>query len=158
MNRLCDRRGLGYPGAMGNFLVAMFDEIGARRRRLRAAMGDRGQAILGFLILGGLALGSVGLFVRAWMPAAAPWGFAIPVVFVLGFLLLDARRQSQVKSAAAPETVGPAHDWVVLWWSLGCALLGVAAFVIAWTAEPPPAPEEEIWTPPSGAVSVDMSP
>ena len=72
--------------------------------------------------------------------------------------LRAAKRIWRMKNRAAPETVGPAHDWVVLWWSLGCALLGVAAFVIAWTAEPPPAPEEEIWTPPSGAVSVDMSP
>jgi len=141
---------------MNAFFGSMFDEIGARRRRLRAALGDRGQAILGFLVLGGLAIGSLGLLVRDWMPAAAPWGFALPFVFVLGFVLLDARRQAQVKRIAEPGSVGPAHDWLVLWWSLGCALLGLAAFVIAWTAEPPPAPEEEIWTPPESAVSVDL--
>ncbi len=141
---------------MNAFFGSMFDEIGARRRRLRAALGDRGQAILGFLVLGGLAIGSLGLLVRDWMPGAAPWGFALPFVFVLGFVLLDARRQAQLERAAEPDRVGPAHDWLVLWWSLGCALLGLAAFVIAWTAEPPPAPEEEIWTPPESAVSVDL--
>ena len=96
---------------MGGFFSSLFTEMGARRRRLRAALGDRGQAMVEFLVLGGLLLGSLGLFVRAWMPAAAPWGFALPVVFV-----------------------------------------------IAWTAQPPPAQEEEIWTPPESSVSVDISP
>lgn len=136
----------------------MIEEMGARRRRLRAAVGERGQAVIGFLILGGLALGSVGLVLRDWMIAVAPWGLAVPVVFAIGFVLLDARRQAAVKRAAEPEKVGPAHDWVVLLWSFGCALLGAAAFVIALTSEPPAAPAEEYWSPPEDAVSVDLEP
>ncbi len=70
---------------MGGFFSSLLAEAGARRRRLRAALGDRGQAIVEFLVLSGLALGSIGLFVREWMVDAAPRGFAIPVVFVLGY-------------------------------------------------------------------------
>ena len=143
---------------MGGFFSSLFAEMGARRRRLRAALGDRGQGIVEFLVLGGLMLGSLGLFVRDWMPAAAPWGFALPFIFVVGYGLIDARRQAQLASADNPERVSASYDWIALGWSFGCALAGAAAFVIAWTAEPPPVQEEEIWTPPESSVSVEISP
>jgi len=143
---------------MGGFFSSLFDEMGARRRRLRAALGDRGQALVEFLVLGGIALGSAGLFVREWMVAAAPWGFAIPAVFVIGFLLIEARRQASLARGAEGERVSPSYDWIVLLWSFGCALAGAAAFVIALTSEPPALPGEEIWTPPESSVPVDISP
>jgi hypothetical protein len=90
--------GLGYFPGMGGFISAMFAEIGARRRRLRASLGDRGQAIVEFLVLGGLVLGSLGLFLRPWMAAVAPWGFALPFVFLIGFCLIEARRQIAVRA------------------------------------------------------------
>ncbi len=133
----------------------MFEEWGARRKRLRASLGDRGQGLVEFLVLGGVLVGSIGLFVRTWMPAAAPWGFAIPFVFVIGFLLIDARRQAAMKREA-PATPGLSNDWIVLLWSLACALAGVAAFIIAWSAEPATPPGD--WAPPESAVSVDISP
>jgi len=90
---------------MGGFLSAMFAEIGARRRRMRASLGDRGQAIVELLVLGGLVIGSLGLFLRPWMPAVAPWGFAIPLVFIVGVFLIEARRQIAVRAyrARGPE-------------------------------------------------------
>lgn len=137
----------------------MFGEMGARRRRLRAAMGDRGQGMLEFLVLAGLGVGSLGLFVREWMPGAAPWGFALPFVFLIGYLLIDYRRQAALaREGADHERVRSGYDWIVLLWSLGCALAGAAAFVIAWTAEPPPPPQEDVWTPPESTVPVDISP
>lgn len=144
---------------MGGFFSALFAEMGARRRRLRVALGDRGSSIAEFLVLGGLMLGSLGLFVRAWMPAAAPWGFAVPVVFVIGFFLIDARRQgaNAVEGADAAK-VSASNDWIVLLWSLGCALAGAAAFAVAWTAEPPPPPDEDFWTPPETSVPIDIAP
>jgi hypothetical protein len=143
---------------MGGFFPSLFAEMGARRRRLRAALGDRGQGIVEFLVLGGLAIGSLGLFVRDWMPAAAPWGFAIPLVFLIGFLLIDQRRQATLAAGQPPEQVSASYDWIALLWSFGCALAGAAAFVIAWSAEPPPVQEEEIWTPPENSVPVEISP
>jgi hypothetical protein len=142
---------------MSGFFASLFSEMGARRRRLRAALGDRGQALAEFLVLGGLAVGSLGLLVRPWMPAAAPWGFWIPLLFVVGFVLIEIRRQASAKLAGAGAPT-PGSDWIVLLWSFACALAGAAAFVIAWSAEPAPAPEEEIWTPPESSVSVDISP
>jgi hypothetical protein len=150
-------RGLGYLACMGGFLSAMFAEMGARRRRLRASLGDRGQAILEFLVLGGLVLGSLGLFLRPWMPGVAPWGFSIPVVFVVGFFLIEARRQASIARGQDAEKVNASYDWFALLWSFGCALAGAAAFVIAFTTEPPPGPEEE-WIPPRDAVTIDMEP
>ncbi len=95
----------------------MYAEIAARRRRLRAALGDRGQGIAEFLVLGGLLIGSLGLFVREWMPAAAPWGFAIPFVFVIGYLLIDFRRQASLKVADADTAkVSQSYDWITLLW------------------------------------------
>lgn len=132
--------------------------MGARRRRLRASLGDRGQGLVEFLVLGGLMVGSLGLFVREWMPAAAPWGFALPFVFLAGYALIDARRQAQLARAEAPERVNTSYDWIALLWSFGCALAGAAAFVIAWSAQPLAPQEEEIWTPPESSVSVDISP
>lgn len=143
---------------MGGFFSSLFAEMGARRRRLRAALGDRAQAFMEFLVMGGVLVGSLGLFVRPWMPAAAPWGFWLPFVFLAGFLLIDARRQREIAAGRPPERVAAAFDWAALLWSFGCALAGAAAFVIAWTAQPPAPPEEEIWSPPENAVSVEISP
>src|SRR5262245_2767317 len=143
--------------AMNGFFASMFAEMGARRRRMRASFGDRGQALVEFLVLGGLAVGSVGLFVREGMIRAAPWGFALPVVFVIGFAAIDARRQAQLKTNGDETKTGAQYDWIVLLWSFSCALLGVAAFVLAWTAQPHVAPQED-WQPPRSAVDVDISP
>lgn len=144
---------------MGSFFSAMFTEIGARRRRLRASLGDRGQAIAEFLVLGGLAVGSLGLFARPWMPAAAPWGFWLPLVFAIGYLLIDARRQAALARAGEDgEKIGAGYDWVALLWSFGCALAGAAAFVIAWSAAPPAPVDPNEWAPPESAVPVDISP
>lgn len=143
---------------MGAFFSAMFDEMAARRRRLRAAFGDRGQAIFEFLVLAGLALGSLGLLVRTWMPAAAPWGFSLPFVFIVGYLLIERRRQRAQAAAGESDVVRRNFDWAALLWSLACALAGAAAFVIAWGAEPQAPAEEEIWTPPESSVPVEISP
>lgn len=155
---LCRTPCLSYSQrCMNGFFSSLFTEMGARRRRMRAQFGDRGQAIFEFVLLGGLVIGSLGLLLEPWMPAAAPWGFALPFVFVLGYLLIDSRRQRATANAAEPKTIAPKYDWTVVLWSLACALAGAAAFVIAWTSRPVQ-PDHNIWTPPENAVSVEMSP
>jgi hypothetical protein len=142
---------------MGGFFTSLLDELGERRRRLRLSLGDRGQALASFTILAGLMLGSLGLFLRPWMSAVAPWGFAIPIVFVLGYLAIDWRRQAALAQGGEAEKIAAAYDWTARLFSLACALAGAAAFVIALSSEPPP-PAIDDWTPPENAVSVDISP
>ena len=81
---------------MAGFFTDFFDELGERRRRLRKSLGDRGQALASFAILAGLILGSLGLYLRPWMIGVSPWGFAVPVVFVVGYLLIEWRRQADL--------------------------------------------------------------
>jgi len=136
----------------------MFSEIAVRRRRLRESLGDRGQTLVDFLVMSGLVLGSLGLFLRPWMIAAAPWGFALPAVYFGGLYLLEARRQQSVKRGVDATAIGPRYDWGVTLWGVACAVAGAAAFVIAWNAEPPPPPEPEAWTPPEeGVIEMDLN-
>ena len=146
-----------------SFSSALFAEFAARRRRLRAALGERGQSLIEMAILGGLVLGSLGLFILPWMARQAPWGLAVPFVFVLGYGLLDWRRQ-QALTVAAPETaarVTRRHDIGALLLSLACAGAGAAAFVTGFNAPPgsaPPAPVEETWQPPPDALELEIAP
>lgn len=140
---------------MGDFFSVMLEEMGARRRRFRAAFGDRGQALTEFLTFAGIILGSLGLFLRPWMPDAAPWGFAIPFVFVIGHFLIEWRRQAAPvpEEPEAAEKRTTTYDWSSFLWRMACAVAGVAAFVIAWGAEPVAPPVDEGWAPPEEAVT-----
>ncbi|MGQ0532131.1 MAG: hypothetical protein ACT4OF_05480 [Caulobacteraceae bacterium] len=142
---------------MAGFFTNLFDEMGERRRRMRLSLGDRGQALASFVILAGLMLGSIGLFLRPWMAAVTPWGFALPFLFVIGYLLIDWRRQNALAQGGDAEKVSVNYDWTARLFSFACALAGAAAFVIALSSEPQ-APQTEDWTPPESAVSVDISP
>ena len=148
-----------YLHCMSDFFPSMFAEMGARRRRLRDALGDRGQGIVEFLVLAGLFLGSLGLFVRDWMPDAAPWGFAVPLVFVAGYVLIEVRRQYALRAAGADATVvARRYDNFVGLWCFGCALLGAAAFAIAWSAQPANSAAQTDWSPPSNTVPTEIGP
>lgn len=142
---------------MAGFFTNLFDELGERRRRLRQSLGDRGQALASFAVLAGLMLGSLGLFLRPWMIGVSAWGFVVPVVFVVGYLLIDWRRQATLSGGGDADAAANTYDWTARLFSLACALAGAAAFVIALSSEPP-APRVEEWTPPENSVSVDISP
>ncbi len=142
---------------MAGFFTILFDELSERRRRLRKSLGDRGQALASFAILAGLVLGSLGLFLRPWMIGVSAWGFAVPAVFVVGYLLIEWRRQVALSSGADEAAISNTYDWSARLFSLACALAGAAAFVIALSAEPP-APQIEEWTPPENSVAIDIAP
>lgn len=141
---------------MNSFWVALMAELAARRRRMRELLGDRGAAIAEFLIMAGLLAGSLGLFLTPWMAGAAPWGFGVPVVFALGFLLIEARRQGQIRGGADPEPVAVRYDWFAQLFAFTCALAGAAAFVIALGAKPVLAVDP--WAPPPDAILTDIAP
>ncbi len=131
---------------------------------MREALGDWGEGLSGFVLLGGMVVGSLGLFARPWMLGIAPWGLAMPFVWAAGYGLIDWRRQAALARAqtsvhevgnldAANEQISRTYDWLALLWGLACAIAGVAAFMMSWTEpEPPP------WEPPAGTVSVDIAP
>ncbi len=98
----------------------------------------------------------------------------LPLVFLIGFLAIDARRQArqaqqiqqtqETQNSAETEQAkteqaktSARNDWIVLLWSFGCALLGVGAFMLAWTSQTR-APTQQEWQPPREAVDVDISP
>jgi hypothetical protein len=140
------------------FLPSLFSEYAARRRRLRKALGDRGQSFFEMLVLGGLVLGSLGLFLMPWMAAAAPWGFAIPFVFVAAYCLLDAKRQAAMKDEGRAEEVRKRHDLAALALAIASAGAGAAAFTIAYRAKPVAPVEEPVWSPPEDAVEIEIAP
>ncbi len=141
---------------MKRFLAALMEELAARRRRMRELLGDRGAAFAEFLILAGILAGSLGLFIAEWMAGAAPWGFGVPVAFALGFVLIEARRQAQIRRGADPEQVAVRYDWFAQMFASACALAGAAAFAVALGAKPAPAVDP--WAPPPDAVLTDIAP
>jgi hypothetical protein len=143
------------------FFGSLFAELGARRRRLRKAFGERGQSLFEFSLIGAFALSTLGLFIYPWMASAAPWGFAIPIAFALGYLALDVRRQTAARVVAEgepqEEAVRLLHDRLALAWSVLCIAAGVAAFVFALNARPPAPIDADAWRPPENAVAVDLT-
>lgn len=156
---------------MSGFWASLFAEVGPRRKRMREMLGDWGEGLSGFLLLGGLVVGSLGLFAQPWMLGAEPWGLAMPLVWAAGYVLIDWRRQAAFGSAqplvaaeadthalrdveAVHQQISRRYDWAALLWGFACALAGAAAFTMAWGAKPEP----PVWTPPPDAVSVDISP
>lgn len=141
--------------AMGYF-AALFSELGARRRRLRGALGDRGQSLFEFGVLSAFALGSFGLALSHWPAARAlAWGAVAPLLFVTGYALLDLRRQ---RADGAAESARKGHDWVALGWTLCCAGLAIALFAWAMSYAPPQPAEAQGWQPPEDTVTLDMAP
>jgi len=141
-----------------SFFPALFTEFAARRRRLRKALGDRGQGLFELFVIGGLLLGSAGLFLYPWMIGAAAWGFAIPPLFLGLYLVLDARRQKALAAAADPDAVRKRADLAALGATLACVLAGYGAFALGIMSDPRPRPEAPGWQPPPDAVDVQLHP
>ena len=144
------------------FLASLFSELGKRRGRIRKWMGDRPEAILEFSLLSGFVLGTLGLYLKPGMADLAPWGFLAPPIFLIGYPILDWRRQAELAAGADAEKTTRRYDIASVFWGLACAGIGLAAFLIAltsWAPEPPPAPPppEPEWTPPPDAVPSDLS-
>jgi len=140
------------------FWTNLFTELGARRKRLREAIGDRGQSLFELALLSALILGTLGLFYQPWMAAAAPWGFALPALLPLGYVALDVRRQRPLPEGADADAARKTHDRLVLIWCSLIVIAGIGAFAYALAAEPPAPPTPDPgWQPPEDAVAVDIS-
>jgi hypothetical protein len=144
---------------MAHYFEAFINEALARRRRIASTIGPLAQGWFDLALLGGVVIGSVGLFAYPWMPWAAPWGFALPFACAIGHGLLDARRQTALARGDDSEKVQERGDFAAVLWGLGCASAGVVTFAYAYLQEPappPPAPTEE-WAPPDSVIELDIS-
>jgi hypothetical protein len=147
---------------MSSFFETFIHEALARRRRIATTVGPLAQGIFDLALLAGVVLGSLGLFMRPWMAAAAPWGFGLPVVALAGHFLLEARRQQSERLGLDPDTVKERGDLFAVLFSLACAAIGFATFAYAYSQQPapPPAPPPqpaEVWTPPENVIDLDIS-
>jgi hypothetical protein len=121
------------------------------------------------------------------MPGAAPWGFWLPLAFVIGYLLIEVRRQAAIgiatvahnkaAEAAAAVARGERTDMPEVLDDEGRTIVDRVAASYDWIAllwsfgcaltgaaafviawsAAPPAPPED-WAPPESAVPVDISP
>ncbi len=144
---------------MGSYFEAFIAEVMARRRRIASTIGPLAQGIFDLALLGGVVIGSLGLLIYPWMPLAAPWGFALPIVYVAGHLLLDRRRQASLARGEGAEAVKERGDLFAVLFSLACAGLGAVTFVYALSQKPPPPPPPpaEEWTPPEQVIELDIT-
>ena len=55
----------------------------------------------------------------------------MPVVFVIGYLLIEWRRQADVERGGEAEALATRYDWTARLFALACALAGCAAFLVS---------------------------
>lgn len=84
------------------FLAAWGAELTAQRMQLRKRLNESRASLIEFGLLTCLLLGSLGLVVPERGFAVAPWGVAIPFVYLAAMLVVEVLRQRAVK---APEDV-----------------------------------------------------
>lgn len=142
---------------MGSFFSALFEELGARRMRLRAALSDRGASLLEFLILLGLLLGFLAPVLFPFGPVPGWWPMALLGLWIVAYALLDARRQAGLRAAEADEGrqagLQRSYDRLALLVGVGLPALGAVAFAVAALAPPPGGGD---FTPPPDAIAVDL--
>jgi DNA-binding transcriptional LysR family regulator len=124
-----------------SFFSDMFEELGARRRRLHTALGALAGGLVEFALIGGLTLGLGAALL------GKPVGVAPLIGFVLGYGLLEQRRQRALAGGAEEGAVRRRGDRHALIVSAAMAVLGFWVFGQAMAAkeqagwvepEPPP--------------------
>ena len=142
--------------AMAGFLSNLGAEFGARRKRLRKALGDGRASLLEYVLLLGLVLAIASPSFGPKHFVGGYFGPALPLLLVAGYVLLDANRQTLIARGQAEEAVRPAFDRRVLWFCIAVAGIGYLTFVWALFA---PSPFELVPdAPPPGAVEVTIGP
>jgi hypothetical protein len=116
----------------------LLDELAARRRRMAKRFSPLLGGLLEFFLLGGLVLGVAAAFL------GMPWGVLPLIGWVVGYVILDRRRQAALAAGGASETVQRASDPLALGLTLGLAALGFWVFVSAMSVK-----DREGWTKPA---------
>jgi hypothetical protein len=121
------------------FLSAAVEELGARRKRLQLYFKPFFGGLIEFALFSGFVLGAAAAFLGRW------YGLLPLAAFVIGYGLLEQRRQRVLAAGAGEDVVRPRYDRLILAMTAALAALGVWAFAgalhakdaVGWTAPPP---------------------
>jgi hypothetical protein len=117
-------------------------ELTAQRMNLRKRLNESRASLIEFGLLGCLILGSVGLLVPERGFAVAPWGVAIPFVYMVGMIVAELIRQRALKTPEDGLRMRRGYGRVTGAIGLVCAAAGMATFIHALThGQPVPPPE-----------------
>ena len=120
-------------------ISAAIDELLARRLRLHKRFRPFVSGVLEFAILSGFVLAIAAVFLGRWYGA-------LPVAaFVIGYLVLESRRQAALAAGQGEDIVRSRYDRLSFAMTLALALIGIWVFAGALRAkdaagwvEPPP--------------------
>lgn len=139
------------------FLDALVTELGAKRRRLRRALGDWRASLVEALTLAGLAFGLFG-------PIAYPrgetefWhGLLPPLGLAVGLVLLEARRQGALGRGVTEERLRRGFDGLTLALMAAMAVAGVSLYAVSAATVPEATTIEVPDAIPEDAVIIDLS-
>lgn len=129
-----------------SFLSSTFEELGARRKRLHVRFKPLVAGLIEFALLSGLVLSVAAVFLGRW------YGALPPLAFLIGYLLLEQRRQGALAAGQAEDTVRPRFDRLALAMTGALAALGLWVFAGAMQAK-----DAEGWVePPPKTINLDL--
>jgi hypothetical protein len=125
------------------FFSDMFEELAERRRRLHKAVRAFTAGLLEFAFIGGLFVSLLAI------PLGSLLGALPPIGFVIGYWLLERRRQIALKAGADEAALRKAGDRQALILAAAMAIAGFYVFGQAmaakekegWVAPEPPPPK-----------------
>ena len=128
-----------------SFWTSLGEELGERRRRMRRALQPWRAGLIEFLFLTGFILGFGAPIVHG--AAALPWwtGLLPPLIFLVGYALVDLGRQRAIAAGAAEEEARKRAFAPTLAVTIIAPLLGALVYLAPIWARPPapPPPVEE---------------
>lgn len=124
------------------FLSTWLSELGQQRMNLRKRLNESRASLIEFGQLACLMLGSLGLLVPERGFAVAPWGFAIPIVYLVAMVGVEIVRQRAIKQPGDVVRMRRGYGRVTGAIGLVCAAAGMATFIHAITyGQPLPPPD-----------------
>lgn len=126
-----------------SFFSTWTSELLAQRMNLRRRLNESRASLIEFCAFVFVMLGSVGLIVPKRGFEVAPWGLAIPVLYLVAMLVVELIRQNALRQGGDATAMRRGYGRVTGAIGLFCAAAGLATFihaVIHGQPLPPPDP------------------